>query len=302
MTDDSLVSVVIPHYEDFGNLDRCLTALASQTHDGPIEIIVADNGSPSGERRLAGTIAGRARLVIVRERGAGPTRNGGVAASRGNILAFTDSDCVPSTDWLAEGIVALKSFDVVGGKIVVSTADRHQVSPVEAFEMVFAFDNEWYVESKGFGVTANLFTFRQVFDRVGAFRNGVPEDRDWCRRAAHRGYRIGYAVNAAVTHPARRDWQELTRKWRRLGSESYNMALTKRGGRMWWLARTWATPFSAFVHSSRVIRSTKLNCTSQRLGALAILFRLRFWRFVEGHRLLLQRRSNADAIQRSSPQ
>src|SRR5262245_57268854 len=129
MANESLVSVVIPHYEDFENLDRCLTALASQTRDGPIEILVADNGSPSGEKSLLDTIAGRAHFVIVRERGAGPTRNGGVTAARGTILAFIDSDCVPSRRWLAEGVAALKSFDVVGGKIAVSTADRNQVSP-----------------------------------------------------------------------------------------------------------------------------------------------------------------------------
>jgi GT2 family glycosyltransferase len=301
MTHESAVSVVIPHYEDFENLDRCLSALMMQTYDGPVEIIVADNDSPSARTRLSETIAGRARYVRIRERGAGPTRNGGVAAARGDILVFTDSDCVPSRVWLAEGVSALKTFDVVGGKVDVSTADQRQVSPVEAFEMVFAFDNQLYVEQKGFSVTANLFTFRSVFDRVGPFRNGVPEDMDWCRRAARRGYRIGYAADALVTHPARRDWQELTRKWHRLGLESYNMMLAKRGGRTRWLVRTWATPLSAFVHSGRVVMSPKLDRASQRAGALAILFRLRFWRFIDGHRLMLQRRPDAGPI-RSAPQ
>jgi len=290
MANDLLVSVVIPHYEDFDNLDRCLTALASQTHDGPIEILVADNGSPAGKKSLADTIDGRARLVMVHERGAGPTRNGGVAASRGNILAFIDCDCVPSPHWLAEGIAALSSFDVVGGKIAVSTAYCGRISPVEAFEMVFAFDNKFYVEKKGFSVTANLFTSRHVFQQIGGFRNGVPEDLDWCRRAAEAGYRIGYAAEALVTHPARRNWQELTRKWRRLALESYNLMIVQRGGSIRWLARSWATPFSAFAHSGRVIRSPNLDCASQRLGALAVLFGLRFWRLIEGHRLLLRRR------------
>jgi GT2 family glycosyltransferase len=290
MENDSLVSVIIPHYDDFENLDRCLTALASQTHDGPIEILVADNGSPSGKKSLAGAISGRARLAIIHERGAGPTRNGGVTASRGNILAFIDSDCVPSSRWLAEGIAALNSFDVVGGKIAVSTADRDHMSAVEAFEMVFAFDNKFYVQKRGFSVTANLFTFRHVFQRVGGFRNGVPEDLDWCRRAAKAGYRIGYAADALVTHPARRNWQELTRKWRRLALESYNLMIAQPGGSVRWLARIWVTPFSAFAHSGRVLRSPNLDRASQRLGALAILFGLRFWRFIEGHRLLLRRR------------
>ena len=79
------------------------------------------------------------------------------------------------------------------------------------------------------------------------------------------------------------------------------MMLAKRGGRMRWLVRTWATPLSAFVHSGRVVMSPKLDRASQRAGALAILFRLRFWRFIDGHRLMLQRRPDAGPI-RSAPQ
>lgn len=285
------VSVIIPHYEDHKNLDRCLAALGAQTYAGPFEIVVADNGSPSGEAQLAATIAGRARIVSVSERGAGSARNGGVAVCRGDILAFTDSDCLPAPNWLGEGVAALQTFDVVGGQVAVSTADRLHVSSVEAFEIVFAFDNKSYVEKKGFSVTANLFTTRDVFRAVGGFRNGVPEDLEWCQRAASAGYRIGYASGALVTHPARRNWPELTRKWRRLVLESYNQTIVQPGGWLRWLLRIWITPLSAFVHSARVIRSPKLRSTSQRLGALAVLFRLRFWRFAEGHRLLLRRRA-----------
>lgn len=288
MSQEPLVSVIVPHFEDHTNLDRCLTALSAQTYDGALEIIIADNCSPSGEARLSAAVAGRARIVIVAERGAGAARNGGVAASTSNILAFTDSDCLPAPDWLREGIAALQRFDVVGGQVMVSTADRSHVSSIEAFEVVFAFDNKSYVEKKGFSVTANLFTSRHAFDAVGGFHNGIPEDLDWCRRAADKGYRIGYAAGALVTHPARRNWPELTRKWRRLALESYNRTIAQPGGRLRWLLRVWVTPLSAFVHSIRVFQSAKLHGANQRLGALAVLFRLRFWRFVEGHRLLLR--------------
>src|SRR5688572_18224951 len=90
------VSVIVPHYGDLANLDRCLSALVRQTYPRErFEIVVADNGSPQGEAAVLQAIAGRARLTIVAEKGAGPARNGGVAVSQGRILAFTDADCRP---------------------------------------------------------------------------------------------------------------------------------------------------------------------------------------------------------------
>ncbi len=82
--------------------------MAAQTYprDG-FEIIVADNASPEGEAAIAALIAGRAELTIVAERGAGAARNGGAAKARGEILAFTDCDCVPEPRWLEAGVAAL---------------------------------------------------------------------------------------------------------------------------------------------------------------------------------------------------
>jgi len=81
-----LVSVIVPHYRDLKALDRCLSAIVAQTYPKDrFEIVVADNASPEGEAALAAAIGGRARLVVVAERGAGPARNGGVAASRNPI-------------------------------------------------------------------------------------------------------------------------------------------------------------------------------------------------------------------------
>ncbi len=53
--------------------------------------------------------------------------------------------------------------------MTVLAPDPARPTPAEAFELVFAFDNESYVRKKGFTVSANLFCTRAVFDRVGGF-------------------------------------------------------------------------------------------------------------------------------------
>lgn len=285
------VSVVVPHYRDLAGLEQCLASLEQQTYPRDrFEIIVADNASPEGEAVVAGVTGARARLVIVTEKGAGPARNGGVAASTGEILAFTDSDCQPEPGWLLEGVRALERCDFVGGRMKVLVDDAARMTPSEAFERVFAFDNETYVTRKGFTVTANLIVPRPLFEAVGGFRTGVSEDVDWSQRAGERGYRIGYAPEAVVGHPARRRWPELQSKWRRMNAETYSLFVTKKGGRLRWLARTCLLPLSALAHSPRVLFSSELNSFGQRLSALGMLHRLRWWRFADSMRLMAQGR------------
>lgn len=273
------VSVVVPHYDDLDRLDVCLAAIGAQTVSRTFEIVVADNGSPQGLAAVQAVAGERARVVLVPEKGAGPARNGGVLASRGAILAFTDSDCVPQPGWLQSGVDALTACDVSGGRMLVGVRNPARLTPEEAFERVFAFDNETYVRRKGFTVTANLFCRREVFDRVGPFRTGVSEDVEWCLRARAAGCRLDYAEAAAVVHPARRSWTELTAKWARLNREAYLLSRERPDGRLWWLVSTIAMPVSALAHTPKVLASPRLERPADRLAALAVLYRLRFWRF-----------------------
>jgi len=280
------VSVIVPHFDDLANLEKCLSALERQTFPrAQFEIVVADNQSSCGPHGVEKAIAGRAVLVTVSERGAGPTRNGGAAAARGQIFAFTDSDCVPAPEWLAEGVAALSDYDFVGGRVDVSVADERSVTPTEAFEKVFAFDFETYITRKGFTGSGNLFVPRAIFEGVGGFRNAVSEDVDWSRRAIAQGYRLGYAPRAVVTHPARRNWNELRRKWSRINRETFALQQQAPAGRLRWLMRTMLLPVSAIAHTPRVLRSPRLNNGRERSGALAVLFLCRAWRFGDALRL-----------------
>ena len=280
----------MPHYNDLKALDLCLTALVDQSlENDAYEIIVSDNMSPVGYEAVQSVIAGRARLVSAPERGAGPARNVGASAASGRILAFTDCDCIPDRNWLLAGIKALQAHDFVGGGMRVSLDPGRALTGAEAFELIFAFDNKSYIERKGFTVTANLFCYKEVFDRVGPFKVDVSEDLEWCQRARALGYRLGYADMAIVSHPARADWPALVSKWKRLQAESLALARANRAGKALWLLRAWALPASILVHIPRILRSPLVLGPANRRRAIATLVRLRLWRFVDAHRRILRR-------------
>jgi len=282
------VSVVVPHYHDLGGLALCLAALGNQTYPKDrLEVVIADNASPEGEAAIAEAIAGRAKLVVIAEKGAGAARNGGVAASSGDVLAFIDSDCVAEPTWIEEGVKALAGHDFVGGRVKVLVEDPARVTPVEAFERVFAFDFKTYIERKHFTGAGNLFCPRPLFERVGGFKTGVSEDLEWSRRAQTFGYSLGYAPRAVVGHPARRTWAELLAKWRRINVETYGLSKGQRWRRLRWTVRTLLLPASAVVHSVKVLGSSELGSIRERLGAVGVLFRIRLWRFGDSFRLML---------------
>lgn len=279
------ISVVIPHYNDAENLDACLTLLGRQTLSANwFEIVVVDNNSPGDRSRLEAICAGRAMLVDEPEQGAAATRNAGVRAASGTVLAFIDSDCRPSPAWLSAGIAALKTAPLVGGRVEVAVADPNRLTPTEAFERVFAFNNERYIREERFSVTANLFTTRAVFDAVGGFRGGVSEDVEWGQRAAALGYAWDYAPEALVYHPARLHRADLLRKWRRMVRENYALHRERHGSRTRWLLRNWLVVLTIPVAAVQIIGSHRIAGPSDRFKALRTLCDLRVWRLIEAHR------------------
>jgi GT2 family glycosyltransferase len=287
MADLPRVSVVVPHYNDLDGLEKCLASLQAQTYPADrFEVLIADNASPQGLAAVEAVVAGRARVLLVEERGAGPARNGAVAQATGEILAFIDSDCQATPNWLAEGVAALPAYDFIGGRVTVLVDDETRMTPVEAFERVFAFNFEDYITRKGFTGAGNMFCPRALFQTIGGFKATVSEDVEWSRRAVSMGYRLGYAPGAIVGHPARRSWADLTGKWTRINAETFALSSGQRMQRLRWLLRSLMLPLSAVAHTPRVLFTRALTTPSQRLDALGVLYRIRFWRLFNALPLL----------------
>jgi GT2 family glycosyltransferase len=287
--DVGLVSVIVPHLNDYENLAACLTLLEAQSFPGDrTEVIIADNGSSRGLDAVRAIVGTRGRVIEVAERGAGPARNAGVGASQGDAIAFIDSDCRPDSRWLEEGLAELRLADFAGGRVDVLVEDPRRMTAAEAFESVFAFQNEAYVKGRNFTVTASMFVWRSVFESVGGFENGVPEDKDWCMRAVRKGYRIRFAPKSIVGHPARRTMPELKRKWRRLTIESCEGARREGRGPILVLARQWAALLAVVPHAFVPLVSSRLSGMRNRILAIGALARIRVYRLAIAHRAVLR--------------
>lgn len=238
-------------------------------------VVVVDNGSDPPPQVPQGV-----RLVIEPRKGAAQARNRGVAETTAGRIFFLDCDCVPAPDWIATALSVGGQGDIVGGTVSVFDETPPPRSGAEAFETVFAFDNRGYIERKGFSVTANLLTTRQVLDAVGGFRPGLSEDLDWCHRARAAGFRLVHEDRLRVAHPTRSDWPALKRKWRRLTDEAWGLARGQRLARVKWGLRALAMPLSALVHMPRILRHAGLDGGGERLAALGTLWRLRGTRMV----------------------
>jgi len=211
------VSVVIPVYNDREGLCKCLNALSNQTYPADKrEIVVVDNGSDVTLEALVTSYEG-ACLVHESKEGSYAARNRGVKYSTGEILAFTDADCIPSPTWLEHGVQCLQNAEnggVIAGHVEIAPHIPGQPSPYERYEMLMYLDQKRAVEQGCYGATANLLTSRTVMCTVGLFNEDLVSggDNEWGQRVHRHGYDLIYCKQARVRHPARNSFRALLSK------------------------------------------------------------------------------------------
>lgn len=215
-----LVSVIVPVYNDLESLKKCIQALEYQTYcKDYYEIIIVDNNS---EENLEPIVSQFPNIRYIKElqRGSYAARNTGISIAKGEILGFTDADCIPAYNWIEQGILSLKNseFDIIAGYIDIFYRQPNTPTAVEFYEKITAFQQDKNVKYNRYGATANLFTKKAVFDRIGYFNPTLISggDKEWGQRAYASGYSIGYCPNTIVRHPARFSLNQLSSKIQRV--------------------------------------------------------------------------------------
>lgn len=262
-------SVIIPTYRDWGALSACLRHLEEQDADPSRFEIVVGNNNPEREIPEGVEIPPGVRVVWEPSPGSYAARNAAVAASKGEALFFTDSDCRPCRTWISLGLDHLQrepSIDrLVGCVRITSPGDRWETA--EIYDRLFNLRQARYA-ARGYGATANLIVRRGLFERVGPFDSALYSsgDKEWNRRAGALGSKLRYFNELVVEHGARATLEEHAQKRARVTKGRFMMKQAERPRSRWSQLRYHLPSLSA----AKVILAAKNLSAAERL---------RLWRF-----------------------
>jgi len=216
----SFITIIVPTYKDWKRLSLCINALAAQTYPKEHFEVVIVNNDPEDSIPKELKLPENFKIITEGRPGSYAARNAALKIARGEIIGFTDSDCIPDKDWITNAVSYLaenKSCTRIAGNIIIFPKSSKPTLS-EKYEMIYAFNQKKYAK-RGTGVTGNLFAYRRLFDTVGFFNESyllMEGDMEWGRAAQKAGFPIDYVENVIVKHPAR-NLSELITKERRKG-------------------------------------------------------------------------------------
>lgn len=212
------VSVVVPVLNAENNIGSLIDSLLSQDYPKEsIQVVIVDNNSTDNTKCIAKHYA----VTVLEEnsiQSSYAARNKGIASSTGEIIAFIDSDCIAMPGWIREGVSSLITTpaDLVAGKVEFYYSSECTVA--EIYDSITHLQVNSSVKYLNIAPTSNLFVRSKLFGKIGMFPNlKSGGDGIWTHKATKTGFKLIYAPNAVVRHPARK-FKELLRKEYRIGS------------------------------------------------------------------------------------
>mgnify|MGYP001568137199 CR=1 FL=1 len=197
------VSVIVPVYNNQESIRKCVEALLGQDYpNNGYEVIVVDDGSADS---TAGVVkAYPVKYIYQKNQGPAAARNRGAGEAKGDIILFTDSDCVPDGNWISEMVKPFKAPDVVAVKGAYKTNQRAvtarfaQIEFEERFNMLKKAGSIDMVDTYSAGFRRGVFLEMKGFDTSFPVANN--EDTELSYRMSRLGFRMVFNPNAIVYH------------------------------------------------------------------------------------------------------
>jgi len=196
-------SVIIPAYNAERTLAACLEALTCQSVSGnDYEIILVDDGSTDGTSIIAKNF--NVNYVFQTNQGPAAARNRGVRIAAGDIILFTDSDCIPEYNWMEEMVRPFINPAVIGVKGAYKTRQKELAARFVQAE----FEDRYRLLQKHSFIdmvdTYSASFKKDVFLKIGGFDVSFPvannEDTDLSYRLSTAGYGLIFNPKAFVYH------------------------------------------------------------------------------------------------------
>lgn len=206
-----MISVVIPVFNEAVHIENVLRAVYGNTII-PDEVIVADGGSTDDTIDIVKRNFPSVLIVNNPKRNAASGRNVALRHAQGDIIAFTDGDCIVNHDWIEKICEAFDRYgiDGLGGKVVAAKP----VNRIEkywgnlAWNVIMSFGDESYVVTKctlnDAFVTGNCAYTRKLLDQLEGFDEWFAnnaEDIDLSWRALKANAKLMYIPEVLIhTH------------------------------------------------------------------------------------------------------
>src|SRR5881398_3078524 len=199
------VSVIVCSYNGGQTLAACLDSLGKLNYPA-YEVILVDDGSTDDTAYVAAQFP-TVRYIHQTNHGLSYARNAGAAAAKGEVFAYTDSDCMADVDWLYYLIGTLLSGDYagVGGPNVPPPAQNWiqacvAAAPGGPSHVLFTDIIAEHVPG------CNMAFYRWAFENIGGFDaeyHKAGDDVDFCWRLQQAGCVIAFSATAIVWHHRR---------------------------------------------------------------------------------------------------
>jgi len=198
------ISVIIPTYNYARFLGEAIDSAFAQTSPS-LEVIVVDDGSTDATPEVLAAYSDRIRVIRQKNQGVAMARNAGIAAARGEYLAFLDSDDAWYPRKLELQLPRFEAEPALGlvhcGAETIDSAGRTLKMSVGGMEgrvaeAMLRLDRE-VINPQG----SSIVVPKRVAEEIGGFDRRLPPSEDWdfCYRIAAR-YPIGYVAEVLVRY------------------------------------------------------------------------------------------------------
>ncbi|NER30836.1 MAG: glycosyltransferase [Symploca sp. SIO1C4] len=271
------VSVIVPIYNgetDIPDLIRCLQAQTYPVEQ--VEYLLVNNSSRDRTAAIlaeAASVASSQGITIKplqenKIQSSYAARNTGIRVAKSDLLAFTDADCRPQSDWLEQLIAPFVDEDIgiVVGEIAGLPGDTLLEKHAEHYQ-VLSQQHTLAHPFCPYGQTANLAIRRQAFKEVGLFRPYLTTggDADICWRIQRQSnWKLKFISTAVVQHRHRSTIKEYESQWRRYGRS--NLYLHELHGVD--LMREKTTPEYAYMFGRWLLKELPINSVKAMAGKI----------------------------------